>query len=248
MPKYISKSKLDNILFLDIETVSEAPTFSALDEDFQKLWTKKAKNILKKQTEEMIESEISDCYHDRAAIFAEFAKIVCITVAYLRKDGDEYEMRIKSFYGDDEEDLLRDFAKILDKHFDNPNKYFLSGHNIKEFDIPFIGRRFLIHGLELPEMINLIGKKPWETKHLLDTLDMWKFGDYKNFISLDLLAKIMKVPSPKTIMDGSHVGNAYWVEKRLEDIKNYCELDVVTSVNVFLRLNGNDTVEKVVSV
>ncbi len=241
----LQKSKLDNILFLDIETVSEKAKYDDLDEDFQKLWSKKAKTLLKYQNEEVTEEAIKTIYEEKAAIYSEFAKIVCISAGYLRKKKKDFEIRIKSFYGSDESKILKDFADLIDKHFDEPKKYFICGHNIKEFDVPFIGRRFLVNGIKLPDIFNLIGKKPWETKHLLDTLEMWKFGDYKSYISLDLLAKIMKVPSPKVNMDGSMVGKAYWEENRIEEIKDYCELDVVTSVNVFLRLNGNEVVEDV---
>lgn len=237
----LNKSKLDNILFLDIETVSANSTYDDLDAEWQKLWEKKAKQLLSYKNEEITEEKVRNLYENKAAIYAEFGKIICITVAYLkRKAEDEFEMRMKSFYGKDEHELLADFGRMIDKHFDRPTKYYICGHNIREFDVPYIGRRFLVNGLQLPELFNLIGKKPWESKHLLDTLEMWKFGDYKNYISLDLLAKLLSVPSPKLNMDGSMVGNAFWKENRLEDIKTYCELDVKTSVNVFLKLNGSE--------
>ena len=244
----IQKSKLDNILFLDIETVSQHATYSEMDSDFQKLWDKKAKNLLKFQKEEFSPDASARLYEEKAAIFAEFAKVVCITVAYLRKHKKEYEVRIKSFYGSDEKEVLKDFSSLINKHFDEPKKYFICGHNIKEFDVPFLGRRFLVNNIKLPDIFNLIGKKPWESKHLIDTLEMWKFGDYKNYVSLDLLAKVLGVSSPKVNMDGSMVGAAFWKEDKLEEIKDYCELDVITSVNVFLRLNGNDVVEEVIRV
>jgi predicted PolB exonuclease-like 3'-5' exonuclease len=246
MTFFIPKSKIDNILFLDIETVSQQSKYDDLDDDYQKLWDKKSKNLLKYQNLEFSKEASRDIYIEKAAIFAEFAKVVCISVGYIRKEGKDLELRIKSFYGDDEKEVLQSFSALLEKHFDHPNRYFICGHNIKEFDVPFMGRRYLTNGLNLPDMFNLIGKKPWETKHLIDTLEMWKFGDYKNYISLELLAKVLGVPSPKVDMDGSMVGHAFWKENRLEDIKNYCELDVVTSANVFLKLNGNVVVEKIV--
>lgn len=243
----LQRSKLNNILFLDIETVSSFASYEKLDKDFQKLWTKKASSLLKLSHKDLDAEAISSLYENKAAIYSEYAKIVCITVGYLKKKKEHYELRLKSFYDHDETKILNDFSSLIEKHFNDPKKDFFCGHNIKEFDIPFIGRRMLINGLKLPNMLNLVGKKPWETEHLLDTLQLWKFGDFKNYISLDLLAKILNVPSPKVNMDGSMVGEAYWKEGKLEEIKDYCELDVVTSVNVFLKLNGYDVIEEVVT-
>lgn len=242
----LQNSKLENVLFLDIETVSEKSTFSELDDDFKNLWTKKAKNINRYEQEEFTENTASELYETKAAIFAEYAKIVCISVGFLRKNKSGLELRIKSFYGNDEVEILESFRTMVDQHFDQPKKFYICGHNIKEFDVPFLGRRLIINNVKLPSIFNLVGKKPWESKHLLDTLEMWKFGDYKNYVSLDLLAKVMGVESPKVNLDGSKVGAAYWKEGRLEDIKDYCELDVVTSAKVFLRINGSDDVAKVV--
>lgn len=242
----LQKSKLDNILFLDIETVSEQKRYSELDEDFQRLWNKKAKTLLQRQDLEYSDEAAAALYTEKAAIYSEFSKVVCISVGYLKKEDKDFELRIKSFYGKNEKEVLERFTALIKKHFDDPKKYYISGHNIKEFDVPFLGRRCLVNNVKLPEMFNLVGKKPWESKHLIDTLEMWKFGDYKNYVSLDLLAKILGIPSPKVNMDGSMVGHAFWQEDRLEDIKDYCELDVVTSANVFLRLNGNKVVEKVI--
>lgn len=243
----LQKAHLDKILFLDIETVSEKPHFGDLDHEYQKLWTKKATQLLKYQQEEVNHEDVDKMYKERAAIYAEFAKVVCITIGFLRFKGEKNELRIKSFYGKEEKEMLSEFGELIKLHFDQPSKFYICGHNVREFDVPFLGRRFLVNGLELPEIFNLIGKKPWESKHLLDTLEMWRFGDYKNYISLELLAKTLGVESPKVNMDGSQVGAAFWEEDRLEDIKNYCELDVATVANVFLRLNGSKAIDEVIN-
>ncbi len=246
MTFHIQNEKLDNILFLDIETVSQRAEYQELDEEFQNLWDKKAKSLLKYENIEFSKKASMDLYTQKAAIYAEFAKVICISIGYLRKMKKGSELRIKSFYGDDEKKLLLEFSELISNHFDHPTKFFISGHNIREFDVPFLGRRFIVNDIKLPELFNLIGKKPWESKHLLDTLEMWRFGDYKNYTSLELLAKILGVKSPKLLMDGSMVGQAYWQEKRLMDIKDYCELDVVTSTNVFLKLNGSEEVKDII--
>ncbi len=207
---------ISNILFLDIETVPQHPAYENLDERFKVLWDKKAENIRRKDDDNPVS------LYPRAGIYAEFGKIVCISFGYFRND----TFRVKSFYSHDEAQLLRDFAKLLNDHFSGGN-YVLCGHNGKEFDFPFIARRMLINKIRLPEHLNIAGKKPWEIKHL-DTMELWKFGDFKNYTSLDLLAAIFGIPSPKDDIDGSDVWRVYWQENDLERIKTYCQKDVVT--------------------
>ncbi len=226
---------LNNILFLDIESVPIKSSYDELDAEYQKLWDKKSKYWIKDLDEENV--DFSQLFHDKAGIYAEFAKVVCISVGYINAKGESNEIRLNSYYGHDEKKVLTDFSDLLDKHFDNPNKYYLCGHNIKEFDIPFLARRMVINGIKLPKMLDIAGKKPWETKHLFDTLEMWKFGDYKNFTSLALLAKVLGIKSPKDDIDGSMVGKVYWEENDIERIKIYCEKDVITVANSFLKLN-----------
>ena len=229
---------LVNVLFLDIETVSAKPTYADLDDTFKGLWKLKTRSVLKKFDEEITEEEAIAAYEDKAGIFSEFGKIVCISVGIMvwDKGKKEYQLRLKSFADDDEKALLKDFADLVNQYYNNPNKHYLCGHNLKEFDVPYICRRMVIHQLLLPNMLDLGGKKPWETKYLLDTLEQWKFGDYKNYTSLKLLAACMGFPSPKDDIDGSEVGRVYWQEQDLERIAVYCEKDVLAVVQLVLKM------------
>lgn len=225
---------IEKILFLDIETVSQFADYNDVPERFQKLWTNKAKFLSKA-------GETPDELYERAGIYAEFGKIVCISVGIVRKtDGNQHALRLKSFAGDDEYALLADFSAMLEKHYSHPSSI-LCGHNAKEFDFPYIARRMLIHGMRLPKSLNLAGLKPWEIPHL-DTMEMWKFGDYKNFTSLDLLAAVFNIPTPKGDIDGSMVRSVYYHEKDLPRIVEYCQKDVATLVQVFLRLLGESLI------
>ena len=223
--------RLENLLLIDIETVSEHPTFSGLNEDWKHLWEEK----VQRQLPENITAE--QFYPQRAAVMAEFAKVVCISVGYFKKDGKDIHLRVKSFYGDDEKILLQDFIAALQKMEANNNKRSFTGHNIKEFDIPFICRRLLIKGLSIPPFLDFQNMKPWET-NMIDTFQYWRFGDYKHFTSLKLLAAALNVPSPKDDIDGSMVGDVYWIEKNLERIVTYCQKDVVTTANIVLRFKN----------
>ena len=229
---------IENILFLDIETAPEYPSYDDLPEIFKKLWDKKAMRIKKE------ENDTPDFLYERAGIYSEFGKIICISVGIM-KDG---EIRIKSFFGDDEKLLLSDFSKMLSTKF-NSKTHLLCAHNGKEFDFPYIARRMLIHDVRLPEMLDIAGKKPWEISHL-DTMELWKFGDYKNYTSLELLAAIFNIPTPKDDIDGSMVGEVYWKEKDLPRIVKYCQKDVLTIAQLFLKYKGKPLIadDKVVIV
>lgn len=207
---------LENILFLDAETVPAYPSFNDVPEPVKKLWEKKSE-WLKKNEEDTPET----LYH-RAGIYAEFGKLVCISVGFF--SGEEF--RLKSFFGEDEGKVLTGFRELLLRHFPPASK-FLCAHNGKEFDYPFIARRMLINGIRIPPILDTQGKKPWEVSHL-DTMDLWRFGDYKNYTSLELLANIFNIPTPKDDMDGSDVHRVYWVENDLDRIVTYCQKDVVT--------------------
>ena len=226
-----------HVLFLDIECVCGKPKFEDLRDDLKALWGIKARSVLRKSADEIEPEEIEASYSDKAAIFAEFGKIVCISVGIVVRDPktQELSVRLKSFASKDEKELLQDFVTLIDQYYNNPHKHFLCGHNIKEFDIPYICRRMVIHQMALPPMLNLSGKKPWETKHLLDTMELWKFGDRKNFTSLKLLAAILDFPSPKDDIDGSEVGRVFWEEDDLPRISLYCEKDVLATIQLFLR-------------
>ena len=224
----IEKLKLDHILFLDIETVPEH--YHALDAELQGLWETKTQY----QRKDEIDPET---FYERAGIWAEFGKIVCISVGYFTLKGDIRNFRVTSFFGE-EKKILLDFANLLNNHFGQA-QHLLCGHNAKEFDIPFIARRMIIHQVALPAKLNLFGKKPWEIPHL-DTLELWKFGDYKHFTSLKLLTKILGIPSPKGDIDGSQVAQVYYVEKDIDRIVTYCEKDTIAVAQLFLRFRRED--------
>ncbi|MDX1278093.1 3'-5' exonuclease [Oceanihabitans sediminis] len=226
----ISKLHLENILFLDIETVPETQYFSDLDETKQALWEHKTQYQRKDEF-------TAEDFYDRAGIWAEFGKIVCISVGYFKNQGDIRNFRVTSFYGE-EEKILKDFKNLIDTYF-SQSQHLLCAHNGKEFDFPYIARRMIIHHIELPYKLNLFGKKPWEVPHL-DTLELWKFGDYKNFTSLKLLTNVLGIPSPKDDIDGSEVYRVYYEEKEIDRIITYCEKDTIAVAQVFLRLRGDD--------
>jgi hypothetical protein len=229
---------LYNILFLDIETVPIVSDFEELSEEMQELWAIKARGILRKTEEELQFDEIAETFRLRAGIYAEFGKIICISAGFLTRQPGSTEplLRLKSYANHIEANLLEDFSELLNKHFSNPDKFAICGHNIKEFDIPYICRRILVNQLPFPRMLDIAGRKPWETKHLLDTMDMWKFGDNKNYTSLRLLAALFGFPSPKDDMDGSEVAGVYWEERDLDRIAAYCEKDVLATAQLFLKM------------
>ena len=220
---------LSSTLFVDIETVHAYQSFEELPERMQPLWARKASRILNK--EDLTEEDLSNAYESKAGIFAEFGKIVCISCGYL-SDGN---LRVKAIKDHDEKALLNEFANLLISHFDDPGGYYLCGHNIKEFDIPYICRRMVVHGIYMPNMLDIAGKKPWQTQHLIDTMDLWRFGDYKNYTSLNLLTATLDIPSPKDDIDGSMVSSVYWNDDDLDRIATYCNKDVVTVAQVMMR-------------
>ena len=229
------KTDVTNILFLDIETVPEKEDWEQLSETSQELYAKKTAY----QRKEEITPED---FYERAGIWAEFGKIICISVAYFTLKNNIKTLRITSFSGDDEQQILIDFKALLETHF-NKAKHRLCAHNGKEFDFPYIARRMIINRIDLPAKLNLFGKKPWEVPHL-DTMELWKFGDYKHFTSLQLLASILGVPSPKDDIDGSDVARVYYKEKDLDRIVQYCEKDTITLAQLLLRFNNEDLISE----
>lgn len=228
----IQNVPLEKVLFLDIETVPQFGKWEELDTVNQYLWEKKTKFQRKD------EFTAEEFYTERGGIMAEFGKIICISVGIIEKSG---KLMIKSFYGDDEKKMLEEFGEI----FNRPKlrDVILCAHNGKEFDFPWIARRFLINGMQPPLPFQMFGKKPWEIPHL-DTMELWKFGDYKSFISLELLAHLFGIPTPKDDIDGSMVASIYYIEKDLFRIVQYCEKDVLTLANVFRRMRQEDLLEK----
>lgn len=230
--------RLENLLLIDIETVSEKANFDELTQEWQSLWQEK----VQRQLPEGIGA--AEFYPQRAGVMAEFAKVICISVGYFKKEGNEYQLKIKSFYDHDEKILLQDFLSALQKMEMNNNKWSFTGHNIKEFDIPFICRRLLIKGLQVPPFLDFQNMKPWET-NMVDTFQYWRFGDYKHFTSLKLLAATLNIPSPKDDIDGSMVGTVYWEPStedkkinNLQRIVTYCQKDVLTTANIILRFKN----------
>lgn len=226
----IKRLNLEHILFLDIETVPQHASFNELDDDYKTLYADKTKYLRK-------DEHTPEAYYERAGIWAEFGKIVCISVGYFKLTGDDRSFRTTSFYGP-EETLLVDFKNMLETHF-NSSRHLLCAHNGKEFDFPYIARRMIVNGIELPYKLNLFGKKPWEVPHL-DTLDLWKFGDYKHYTSLKLLTKILGIPSPKDDIDGSQVRSVFYDEGAIDRIVTYCEKDTVAVAQILLRLRGEE--------
>jgi len=226
----IEKIALDNILFLDIETVPETENFSDLDDTKKELFTLKTQYQRK-------DDYTSEEFYERAGIWAEFGKIICISVGYFTLKSDIRHFRVTSFFGD-EIKILKDFANLLNNHFAQP-QHLLCGHNAKEFDFPFIARRMLIHGIPIPQKLNLFGKKPWEVPHL-DTMELWKFGDFKTFTSLKLLTNVLGIPSPKDDIDGSEVGKVFYIDQDIDRIITYCEKDVIAVAQIFLKFRRED--------
>ena len=232
----MSSSLLNCILFLDIETVPQQETHENLSDEWKDLWNLKASYIIRNK-----ETETAQSIYSRAGIYAEFGKIICISCGIIQGTRDEKKLVIKSFCGDDEKLLLHQFCEMLNKWCLDGNK-FLCAHNGKEFDFPYLCRRLIINHLPIPEILKLNGKKPWDIPHL-DTLDLWKFGDYKSYTSLNLLARALDIATPKDDIDGSKVNEVYWKEKNLGRIVTYCQKDVVTVTQIFLRMNGESLIK-----
>ena len=219
-------SKLDRILFLDIETVPGSSSYRNLSETQRILFEKKTSY----QRKEGISPE---SFYDNAGIWAEFGKIICISTGFYTCNDGEIKFSVNSFYGCEEVHILREFIKLLDKRF-NSKTHLLCAHNGKEFDFPYLARRMVIQGIPLPEILNLFGKKPWEVRHL-DTMEMWKFGDYKHYTSLELLTNVLGIPSPKGDISGNEVAKVYYKDQDLNRIVRYCERDVMAMAQVYLR-------------
>ena len=222
--------KLEDLLFIDIETVPGRASFADLDERLQELWAIKARQLAK------IEPDPADIY-ERAGLHAEFGQIVCISIGILREtEGGRYTMRLKSFANTNEKQLLEDLSTLLNTRFTGKS-HCLCGHNIKEFDIPYLCRRMLVNDICLPKLVDCTGLKPWEVPHL-DTLHLWRFGDSRSYVSLNLLAALFNIPSPKSDMDGSEVARVFYEDGDLERISRYCEQDVITVAQLLLRFKS----------
>jgi uncharacterized protein YprB with RNaseH-like and TPR domain len=226
-----------SILFLDIETVPQYSSYNEQPEDWKTLWGLKAQYLIRNKEEETVET-----IYPRAGIYAEFGKIICISCGFIQGTGADKKIILKSFAGDEEKKLLYEFSDMLKKWSADGSK-FLCAHNGKEFDFPYLCRRMVINQVAIPSILNMSGKKPWEVNHL-DTMDLWKFGDFKNYTSLNLLAHSLGIQTPKDDIDGSMVWEVYWKEKNLPRIVTYCQKDVVTVAQIFLRMNGEPLIRE----
>ncbi len=223
---------IEEILFLDIETVPLAPEYKELTEKWKKLWEHKMQY-------QIDNGEPAEELYDRAGIYAEFGRIVCISAGYvIQKDGAPW-FRVKSFCDENEKALIQNFFDALGK-FAKVGKRRLCAHNGQEFDFPYISRRALVNNLDLPKILDIAGAKPWEVKDvLIDTLQLWKFGDYKHYTSLSLLCELFNIPTPKDDIDGSQVAKVYWEDKDVDRIKTYCEKDTLAVANLLLKYKGD---------
>jgi predicted PolB exonuclease-like 3'-5' exonuclease len=228
---------VNHILFLDIETVPKYSSYSEMPEEWKPLWDLKASYLIRHK-----ETETPESIYPRAGIYAEFGKIICIGCGILSGAGAGKKLVIKCFFGDDEQLLLYQFVEMLNKWTADETKY-LCAHNGKEFDFPYLCRRLIVNQIPVPPLLQLSGKKPWEVNHL-DTLELWKFGDFKSYTSLNLLAHTLGIPTPKDDIDGSRVWKVYWKEKNMPRIVTYCEKDVVTVAQIFLRINNEPLIKE----
>jgi 3'-5' exonuclease len=228
---------LNNILFLDIETVPQYSSYDQLPQAWRSLWDIKAGYLVRNKEDETFES-----IYPRAGIYAEFGKIICISCGFIQGTGEQKRLSLKSFAGENEPVLLYEFTEMLKKWSATEQRY-LCAHNGKEFDFPYLCRRMVINNIPIPSILNIAGKKPWEVNHL-DTMELWKFGDFKNFTSLNLLAHSLGIPTPKDDIDGSRVWEVYWKDKNLGRIITYCQKDVVTVTQVLLRMTGEPLVKQ----
>ena len=223
------------ILFLDIETVPQVYRFQELNDTSKYLWSKKTKYLQEK--DQLSAEEV----YEKAGIYAEFGKIICISVGFLIQAKGEMQIRLKSFSSLNEKKLLQGFIDLLNTHY-NHNSYILCAHNGKEFDFPYISRRLLVNEMKLPILLNNAGKKPWEINNI-DTLELWKFGDYKHYTSLELLTNIFNIPTPKDDIDGSQVAKIFYEDQDIDRIINYCEKDVIATIQLFQKYRGQDLID-----
>ena len=228
---------LAGILFLDIETVPQYADYHSLPKDWKELWDIKAGYLIRNK-----ETETTDSIYPRAGIYAEFGKIICIGCGFIGGEGENKSITLKSFFGDNEKLVLAEFCDMINKWSAKEQKW-LCAHNGKEFDFPYLCRRLIINEIPIPSILNVSGKKPWEVNHF-DTMELWKFGDYKSFTSLNLLAHTLGVPTSKDDIDGSMVWSVYWNDKDLQRIITYCQKDVVTLAQIFLRMNNEPLIKK----
>lgn len=226
---------IKNLLVIDVETASVVPEYDALPERFKPLWDRKARKFDQ-------EASVEEVFKNKAALLAEFGRIISIGVGYFHKNDDEETcLRVKAFASDDEQKILTDFKALIEEKF-NQKKLTFVAHNGKDFDYPFLCRRMLVNGIALPVVLDFYNKKPWEIPHE-DTMQMWRFGELRNYTSLETLAALFDIPSSKNDLDGSMVSRVYHEEGDLERIKTYCQNDVIVTARIYLRMQVLDDVK-----
>lgn len=230
----------DKILFFDIETVPQQGTFENMSEEMQHLWVEKIGKLAVSNPQKYTYAKIEDSW-EQAGIYAEFGRVVCISVGFVYSKSGEWHLKTKSFCGENEKQILTDFFELLGQMNNSPYRT-LCGHNIKEFDVPYVCRRALVQGIPLPDCMQVAGKKPWEVP-FVDTMELWKFGDYKSFTSLKTLTAIFGIPTPKDDIDGSEVARVFYQEHDIQRISTYCQKDVIATTQVYLRLTGNPLIK-----
>lgn len=228
---------LSNILFLDIETIPQYADYHSLPKDWKELWDIKSVSLLRYH-----EGETTETIYHRAGIYAEFGQVICISCGLIQSSGPDKKITLKSFYGDNESLLLTEFCEMLKKWNPGEPKY-ICAHNGKEFDFPYLCRRMIVNNITIPAILSNSGKKPWEVNHL-DTLELWKFGDFKSYTSLNLLAHTLGIQTPKDDIDGSKVWSVFWNDRDLERIVTYCQKDVITVAQIYLRLRGESLIKQ----
>jgi predicted PolB exonuclease-like 3'-5' exonuclease len=229
---------IKNTLIIDIETVSSSESYHSLSDRLKTQWDRKATLI--KNEDNLSPDEL---FFKRAGIYAEFGKIVCIAAGlFIKTKSGQLSLRVKAFGSKNEKKILAEFKELVDGKLDAEN-LILCAHNGKEFDFPYLCRRYLVNKLEIPIALQIAGKKPWEIRHI-DTLEMWKFGDRRHYTSLDLLAAIFDIESSKSTIDGSMVNKVYYQDDDLDEIVEYCKQDVLVTANLYLRLNLMSVIPK----
>lgn len=226
---------IEKILFLDIETVPLYSNYQELPDEAKVFWEKKSAQFRK-------DDQLVEDSYERAGIYAEFGKVVCISFGHLHKRDGQRHARLKSISGDNEKLVLQEFADLLVR-LNASKDLLLCAHNGKEFDFPYLSRRMLVNGISIPSVLDVSGRKPWETS-FIDTMELWKFGDFKNYTSLNLLAYLFGIPSPKADIDGSQVAHVYWNERDLPRIAKYCQNDVLAIIQLLLKYKGEALIPK----
>lgn len=216
-----------NFLFMDIETARIQDKLTTNTELF-KSWEYK-----RRKEGETLVKDLKKSFEHKAALYAEFGKVVCISIG---KIVDE-KLVVQSYYGDDEKEVLEKIKKVLTAFYKKFPDLMLCGHSIIGFDIPFLMRRMIINGIQVPSFLDLTTSKPWTlSDDIVDIAQIWKTTGFYG-ASLVNMSHAMGLPSPKEDIDGSMVSDTYYREKDgLKRIVKYCEQDVFATVNIVQKL------------